>query len=174
LYSALYINELLQRLLFKEDPHPELYDVYCQSLRELQTLQQQDMAVVEVVLRRFEWYLLADLGYEITLERDSDYRPIDPDLNYRYDADAGFQAVPRKVDPAYQQSCFNGSALLAMAEQHWDQPGVRAAAKRLMRLALAPHLGEKPLKSRELFRQLPGHTKPARHSSELSSENKET
>lgn len=173
LYSALYLNELLQRLLFKEDPHPELYEVYCQSLRELQELQQQDMAAVEVVLRRFEWHLLADLGYEITLERDSDYRPIDPALNYRYDADAGFLAVPRKIDPGYQQSCFKGSELLAMAEQHWEQPDIRSAAKRLMRLALAPHLGDKPLKSRELFRQLSGHDKPAPHASDLPS-NKET
>ena len=151
LYSALYINELVQRLLYKEDPHPEIYDAYQHTLVRLQKLDPEDMASVEILLRHFEWQLLAGLGYEITLDRDSDYRPIDPDLNYRYDADAGFMAVPRKLDPAYQQSCFRGSELMGIAAQQWQQNGIKQAAKRLMRMALAPHLGEKPLKSRELF-----------------------
>ena len=48
---------------------------------------------------------------------------------------------------------FNGSDLLAMAATQWTTPGVLAAAKRLMRQALAPHLGGRPLVSRELFRK---------------------
>lgn len=155
LYSALYLNELLQRLLFREDPHPELYDQYCSTLQRLQGTSANDVPGIEILLRHFEWGMLTDLGYEIALDRDSDYRAIDPDLNYRYDADAGFLPTPRRVDPAQQQACFRGAELLAMAAQQWQEPGVLKAAKRLMRLALAPHLGDKPLKSRELFRKHP-------------------
>ena len=41
-----------------------------------------------------------------------------------------------------------------MAEADWQVPGALAAAKRLMRQALALHLGGRPLVSRELFMNL--------------------
>ena len=47
-----------------------------------------------------------------------------------------------------------GADLLAMAKADWSSPGALAAAKRLMRQALAPHLGGRPLVSRELFMNL--------------------
>lgn len=155
LYSALYLNELLQRLLFREDPHPELYDQYCNTLDRLQSTAAADVADIEILLRHFEWGLLTDLGYEIALDRDSEYHSIDPDLDYRYDADAGFLPATRRLDPAQQHYYFRGADLLGMAAQQWQESGVLKAAKRLMRLALAPHLGDKPLKSRELFRKHP-------------------
>ena len=40
-----------------------------------------------------------------------------------------------------------------MAEADWSAPGALSAAKRLMRQALAVHLGGRPLVSRELFRK---------------------
>lgn len=153
LYTALYLNELLQRLLFKEDPHPELFRHYRYTLQQLLQVGAAATVDVEILLRHFEWGLLTDLGYEIAMDRDSAYRSIDPDLKYRYDADAGFVAVQRVLDPAQQKLCFRGADLLAMAAQAWQTPGVLPAAKRLMRMALAPHLGDKPLKSRELFKK---------------------
>ena len=153
LYTALYMNELLQRLLFKEDPHPELFQQYRQTLQQLQHVNAQASADIEILLRHFEWGLLTDLGYEIALDRDSQYHPIDPVLNYRYDADAGFVVVPKVLDSKQQKLCFRGAELLAMAAQEWETIGILPAAKRLMRMALAPHLGDKPLKSRELFKK---------------------
>ncbi|MNY62351.1 DNA repair protein RecO [compost metagenome] len=50
-----------------------------------------------------------------------------------------------------QPGLFHGRELLALAEADWTVPGALAAAKRLMRQALAPHLGGRPLVSRELF-----------------------
>ncbi|MNN96950.1 DNA repair protein RecO [compost metagenome] len=46
---------------------------------------------------------------------------------------------------------FQGRELLALADADWAAPGALGAAKRLMRQALAPHLGGRPLVSRELF-----------------------
>jgi DNA repair protein RecO (recombination protein O) len=48
---------------------------------------------------------------------------------------------------------FQGRELLAMSQADWQTPGALAAAKRLMRQALAAHLGGRPLISRELFRK---------------------
>ncbi|MDS1140963.1 DNA repair protein RecO [Pusillimonas sp. SM2304] len=56
--SAWYMNELLLRLLPREDPHPVLYDAYDAALRQL-ALQQPAASA----LRRFEWILLNETGY---------------------------------------------------------------------------------------------------------------
>lgn len=56
--SAWYMNELVLRCLAKEDPHPYLYDEYHRALRLLT----QDIDE-RIVLRRFEWFLLKEIGY---------------------------------------------------------------------------------------------------------------
>lgn len=59
LMSAWYMNELLLRLLAREDPHPELFDQYKMAL---QALSQPEPRVISV-LRQFEWRLLQEAGY---------------------------------------------------------------------------------------------------------------
>jgi DNA repair protein RecO (recombination protein O) len=141
LYSGLYLNELLMRLLPVEDPHPALHQDYALSLAALAAGRP-----LEPILRAFEWRLLDELGYGFALDRDADGQALAPEALYRLVPDAGFQQVFQ-----LQPGLFNGRELLALSEADWDQPGALAAAKRLMRQALAPHLGDRPLVSRELF-----------------------
>jgi len=56
--SAWYMNELLLKLLAREDPHPALFDAYDHALTRLA---QSDHAAG--ALRRFEWMLLQEIGY---------------------------------------------------------------------------------------------------------------
>ena len=58
LMSGWYMNELLLRMLPREDPHPGLYDAYDAAL---QALSKGDNAAS--ALRRFEWTLLEETGY---------------------------------------------------------------------------------------------------------------
>lgn len=58
LMSAWYMNELLLRLLAREDPYPGVYDAYDAAL---QALEQPGSAAS--ALRRFEWTLLEETGY---------------------------------------------------------------------------------------------------------------
>lgn len=58
--SAWYMNELLIRLLPREDPHPILFDAYDQAL---EYLTDSPRAPVACALRRFEWVLLNETGY---------------------------------------------------------------------------------------------------------------
>jgi DNA repair protein RecO (recombination protein O) len=60
--------------------------------------------------------------------------------------------MPAGAGLLLQPGLFNGTELLAMAEADWTAPGA-LSAKRLMRQALAVHLGGRPLVSRELFRK---------------------
>lgn len=58
LMSAWYMNELLLRLLPREDAHPLLFDAYDEALRSLAAGSRAAGA-----LRRFEWTLLHETGY---------------------------------------------------------------------------------------------------------------
>ncbi|HLR12226.1 MAG TPA: DNA repair protein RecO [Burkholderiaceae bacterium] len=66
--SAWYLNELVLRLLPREDPHPVLFDHYCRALNELaqvcqHSARQDDAPSLSGTLRRFEWMLLQETGY---------------------------------------------------------------------------------------------------------------
>ena len=143
LFSGLYLNELLIRLLPAEDAHPALFEHYAATLPLLAAHQP-----LEPLLRAFEWRLLEELGYGFSLAEDLAGQPVEAQLFYRLVPDAGLEVVTE-----LQPGVFHGGDLLAMADTQWSTPGVLAAAKRLMRQALAPHLGGKPLVSRELFRK---------------------
>ena len=143
LFSGLYLNELLIRMLPAEDPLPGVFDHYAATLIAL-----AEGRPLEPLLRSFEWRLLDDLGYGFALSTDIHGETIAPDGLYRLQVDAGLERVY-----LLQPGLFNGTELLAMAEADWSAPGALSAAKRLMRQALAVHLGGRPLVSRELFRK---------------------
>ena len=143
LFSGLYLNELLIRLLPAEDPHPAVFEHYAATLLAL-----AEGRALEPLLRSFEWRLLDDLGYGFALTSDIHQQPIEAAGMYRLQVDAGLERVY-----LVQPGLFSGAELLAMAETDWDVPGALSAAKRLMRQALAVHLGGRPLVSRELFRK---------------------
>lgn len=58
LMPAWYMNELLLKFMAPEDPHPELFDIYTECLKQL-----ADGHNENIVLRRFEWQLLEEVGY---------------------------------------------------------------------------------------------------------------
>ncbi|MBE9540404.1 MAG: DNA repair protein RecO [Proteobacteria bacterium] len=147
LFSGLYLNELLVRLLHRHDPHAELFLAYGNALEALKN----EEAVGEV-LRRFEFTLLRELGFGFELSSDGrSGQAICTDLMYRFDSEYGLVLADRAV--AAGNPVFAGGDLLAMAAGEWGEP-VKRTAKRLLRQALAGHLGDAPLKSRDLFRRV--------------------
>ncbi len=65
LFSGMYLNELLIRLLPAEDAHPALFDHYVATLPALVAHRP-----LEPLLRAFEWRLLSELGYGFALDVD--------------------------------------------------------------------------------------------------------
>lgn len=146
LYSGLYLNELLVRLLHRHDPHPPLFAAYSVTLQELVS-----GPCAEAALRRFELQLLNELGYGFELAVDGiSGEPIAAQHWYFYDSQHGMVPGAAGNDPA--RPAFLGADLLRMADGELDGD-LRLAARRLLRLVLASHLGDTPLKSRDLFRQ---------------------
>lgn len=154
LYAGFYLNELLVRLLQREDPHERLFREYEGALAVLAGLPRgADPIALEPVLRRFEFALLDELGYGFPLAEDLDGTPVDPTRRYTVLPDVGVRLQPPGVAEREDEAALHieGSELLAIAEGRLASPAVLRAAKRLARRALAPHLGDRPLVSRSLF-----------------------
>lgn len=141
LFSGMYLNELLIRLVYPGDPQPVLFAAYQHALEQLAA-----ESAVEPVLRQFEWQLLDGLGYGFSLTVDAHGQPVAADSGYIWNAEQGLVVLDSENNGGVP-----GSALLAMAANDWAAPDTLRAAKRLMRQALAPHLGDRPLVSRSLF-----------------------
>lgn len=145
LFSAMYLNELLMRLLHRHDPHPQLFARYGDALAELVAA-----VVIEATLRRFELGLLDELGYHLSLSEDGlSGEGLEAGGWYHYEAEHGLVAALPGSDPA--RPAYAGADLLALARGEFEGPA-RGTARRLLRQVLAQHLGDAPLRSRDLFR----------------------
>lgn len=144
LLVGLYVNELLNRLTGRYDPMEGLYGQYEALLFSLERGED-----VETLLRRFEIVLLNELGYGISFDMETvSGRAIEPEHSYLYQPEAGFTRV---VEGGSIDGAFRGTDLLAIGRDDLARPEVKAAAKRITRLAIHPLLEGKPLNSRALF-----------------------
>ncbi len=141
--SAYYINELLQRLMTFHDPHPELFSIYKKTLESF--VNSDD----ESVLRRFEKHLLAEIGYGLNLEVESDTGDaLIKDEMYYYDLEKG--PVSIKNNEITGELIVSGQTFLDMYDENFSCAQSLKEAKQLMRIILSHHLGDKPLKTRNL------------------------
>lgn len=145
-YSGLYVNELVVRVLEHETAYPALFFDYLHCLQALAT----ENGSPEYALRRFELALLAQLGYGVDfLHCAGSGEPIVPEMTYRYREEKGFIA-----SLINDNLTFTGHDLLALESRDFADAATLKAAKRFTRMALKPYLGNNPLRSRELFRQI--------------------
>lgn len=142
LYCGFYLNELIMRLLKRQDPLPELFSLYAHTLGQL--AEGQD---AENVLRYFELGLLQALGYAPILDREaSSGQSIEQHKRYWYLVEVGPGSARSENLPQ-----VHGETLLALSAGQSLTRQQKHEALRLMRYILQFYLGGKPLKSRELF-----------------------
>lgn len=141
LFSGFYLNELLVRLLPRDQPQPAIFVAYVKALAAL-VEQPSGGAELETPLRQFERCLLESLGYAVQFDIDSEGNPVQPGWWYAY--------VP-EVGMVRTASGLHGAVLLAAARGDYMEAAVRGTIKQVLRQALAHLLGGRPLKSRELF-----------------------
>ncbi len=67
LMAGYYLNELLMRLLARDDPHPALFDAYALTVHIIAQKASEDR-VLEVALRAFELMLLREIGFLPSLD----------------------------------------------------------------------------------------------------------
>ena len=151
LLCGFYLNELLLKLLPREDPHPALWNDYASTLEALtERARPPEQAAT---LRRFEVRFLAELGYALPLTHDVDTgAPIDAAERYHYAFERGplrLAAEPRAAWPVVR-----GATLIALSTERYPDAEVAAEAKRLMRRVLDHYLEERRIFSRRVVQDL--------------------
>jgi len=146
LMCGFYLNELLLRLLPREDAHEALFEVYGESLRQLSAGVAQAS-----VLRSFEKRLLAELGYAPLLERDAaSGAPIEPGRRYVYEPDRG----PMPSRNSSSELSVSGQTLLDLAAGQYERPETREEARMLLRALIGQRLHGQVLHTRAVLREL--------------------
>ena len=147
LMCGFYMNELLLRLLPREDAHESLFEYYANALQTL-----ANGADLATTLRRFELKLLQEMGYAVPLLQDENAADIETDKSYRYEAEYGacdLNATKNGVQ-------LSGKTMLDMARDDYADSATQNQSKQLMRYLLAHYLGDKPLHTRQLLIDLQG------------------
>lgn len=143
LICGFYLNELLLKLLHRDDPHDALFDAYEQTLRAL--LEGADHAVA---LRCFEKRLLSELGYALILDRDAETgQPLQAHRRYQYRIDHG----PVAADAAQNGLELIGQTLIDINADNYVSAVTLQQSKSLMRLLIGHYLGNQTLHSRQLL-----------------------
>jgi DNA repair protein RecO (recombination protein O) len=143
LMSGFYLNELLLRLLAKEDRHETLYDAYVSALATLAAGEEQR------ALRAFERVLLDELGYGLDLSRDAvSGRPVESHRYYHFQPGRGVLAVR---DAVAGSDALAGCDVLAVARGEFALPAAQKVARGIYGAAIANCLEGRGLASREVM-----------------------
>jgi len=141
LILAMYANELILRLLPENDEYPETFNSYWTFLANLNALDSSDK---EYALRNFENQMLEDLGYGLDFSFDINDEHIKEDLQYEFIEHQGFNKNINGAIP--------GKTLVSLSKQETiTDPIQLTILKKMNRKRLKSLLGDKPLKSKELF-----------------------
>ena len=142
LILAMYVNELILRLLPENDEYSEIFHAYWNFLSNLKSLNSNEK---EYALRDFVNQMLEDLGYGIDFSSDMNDEPINENLNYEFIEHQGFSTSDNGLIP--------GKILvnLLRRENIVTDTNELSILKKMNRKRLKSLLGDKPLKSKELF-----------------------
>ena len=89
LLSGYYLNELLMRLLARDDPHPALFDAYAMAVQILASDQGE---LLQAALRAFELLLLREVGLLPALDaQTTTFDPLDAASRYSLVPETGLR-----------------------------------------------------------------------------------
>ena len=154
LLSGYYLNELLMRLLARDDPHPALFDAYATTV---QLVASQSADTLQLALRAFELRLLRDIGLLPALDMETaTLVPLEPHTPYVLVAESGLRQAHGD-----DRSSLPGEHWLVLQQSLADKAAfsdtLRAcipaatALKTQLRALLHYHCGVKVLKTRQMM-----------------------
>lgn len=151
MFAGYYANELLLKLLARQDPHPALFDAYADTLAALGAGEEEGPA-----LRAFELVLLRELGWLPELDRATlTAQPLAAAGLYTLDAEGGLiaraEGLPGSAWVALEAALAHaaqvgGTAALRQACAPWA-----VALRGPLRGLLHYHLGPTPLRTRQVW-----------------------
>jgi DNA repair protein RecO (recombination protein O) len=155
LFTGLYLNELLLRLLQRHDPHAGLFDAYALALPRLAG---GDERRVQAGLRAFELQLLRETGVLPQLDRVTlTQQPVRAGAGYALHPEAGVMdapadaAAPSGVQLAAVQAALDAGDMEALHVACADAP---QALRNALRGLLHYHLGSNRLRTRQVVAEV--------------------
>jgi len=152
-FSGFYLNELILRLCPVEVEMPQTFVQYHQTLQQLQQLAQHENPhlFLRQILRQFEHALLEELGYALDFSTDAQQHEIQATQHYFFQLNEGFIPTAQQ-----SRSTLSGQHILAMRDyekgRDFNLEQLQLLAQ-LYRQMITSLLGERPLKSRQLWVQ---------------------
>ena len=155
LLSGFYLNELLLRLLARDDPHPVLFDAYAATVRILASQQGEAW---QPALRAFELLLLREIGLLPTLDlQTGTLSPLEPDALYALRPEAGLVEAGPEARAALGgaqwsalQAALDDPAPHSALVRETAMPGA-AELKPQLRALLHYHCGVSTLRTRQMM-----------------------
>lgn len=149
LACGFYMNELLFKLLHRDDAHESLFDAYGRTLQALRGAPYPDS-----VLRIFECELLQEVGFGLLLDTEArNNQAILPTTQYHYYPELG----PVKASSAFeanQMFMVQGDTLLQLAAKNIQTETARSESKRLIRGLMTQLLRGETMRSRRVFESM--------------------
>ncbi|QER39097.1 DNA repair protein RecO [Acinetobacter suaedae] len=152
-FAGFYLNEIVLRLCPLEEAMPQTFQQYQLILLQLQLLATHEHAplFLRQILRQFEHVLLQELGYAIDFSIDANQQVIQHEQNYQFQLNDGFMPVAQA-----SRSSMSGRLIATMQNyeqgQDFTHEQLQLLAK-LYRQMITSLLGDRPLKSRQLWIQ---------------------
>jgi DNA repair protein RecO (recombination protein O) len=158
LLSGYYINELLLRLLARDDPHPRLFDLYAQVV---QVLAAGHDGTIAPALRAFELLLLRDIGLLPNLDLQTlTLAPMQANTAYSLVAEGGLRSLAshesngidasvwRALQGSLEEASPMAATLRVCAELPPDQ---RNTLQAQLRALVHYHCGVHTLRTRQMM-----------------------
>ena len=158
LLSGYYINELLLRLLARDDPHPRLFDLYAQVV---QVLAAGHDGTIAPALRAFELLLLRDIGLLPNLDLQTlTLTPLQANTAYSLVAEGGLRSLAshesngidasvwRALQGSLEEASPMAATLRVCAELPTDQ---RNTLQAQLRALVHYHCGVHTLRTRQMM-----------------------
>ncbi|MDR7016565.1 DNA repair protein RecO C-terminal domain-containing protein [Acinetobacter sp. 3657] len=152
-FAGFYLNEVILRLCSLEEAMPQTFQQYQMVLLQLQLLASHEQAslFLRQILRQFEHVLLQELGYAIDFSVDASQQQVQPSQHYQFQLNDGFMPVAKA-----SRSTLDGALIASMHSyeqgQDFSHEQLQLLGK-LYRQMISSLLGDRPLKSRQLWIQ---------------------
>lgn len=161
LFAGFYLNELLQKLLARDDANEAVFDAYAEAIN---ALQMADDNSVQLTLRCFELQLLRALGVLPSLsEQTLTLQPLAAQVLYTLQSEAGVVpasggdgGVPGQALMALEAALHAGTG----AALRQAAAPVHGALRAPLREVLHYHLGSPTLRTRQVLREVQKLTTP--------------
>lgn len=144
LLAGFYINELVIKLLHRNDAHQKLFADYDRVIQSLAMHGSQEQE-----LRLFEIRLLEGIGYGLVTDHEvNSGAAVQPEACYEYISERGPSIVGEKTSG---HVIVHGTTLIDLAKRQFSSEQSLRETKALLRQEIGQQLGGKPLASRSLY-----------------------